>query len=144
MITKAIVEEKINQYQYRVRIPIFDRVNDSPQHTDFKDLAIATVSTPRGINNNIQVGDVVFVGFEDNNASQPIILGHLYREQLTKEDQSFLNISQINVSGHAQLPLSTRIDNLNIYDEIVSLESTIEDLKSTINELNLKINSLQQ
>ena len=86
MITKAIIEEKINQYQYKVRIPIFDRMDESPDHTDFKDLAIATVSIPRGINNNIQVGDIVFVGFEDNNSSQPIILGHLYREQLTKED----------------------------------------------------------
>ena len=82
MITKAIIEKKLNEFQYKVRIPIFDRMESSPEHTSFSDLAIATVCIPKGINNTLQETDIVFVAFEDNSASQPIIIGQLYREAL--------------------------------------------------------------
>lgn len=140
MITKAIIEEKITPYQYRVRIPIFDRVTTSPEHINFKDLAIATISIPRGINNNIQIGDIVFVGFEDNNSSQPIILGHLYREQLIKDNNSFLNISNIQVSDQASLPIATNINDINIYESILKIES----LEEKINQLQQEIINIKQ
>ena len=69
MITKAIIEKKLNEFQYKVRIPIFDRVEDSPEHTAFPDLAVATACMPKGLNNSLEEKDIVFVAFEDNSAS---------------------------------------------------------------------------
>ena len=75
MITRAIIEELVDQYHYRVRIPIFDRSEESAIYTQFNDLSIATCASTKGINNSLKVGDVVFVGFEDNSSSHPVILG---------------------------------------------------------------------
>ena len=44
MITRGIVEEVIDKFKYRVRIPIFDRVEQSSHHTSFSDLSVATVN----------------------------------------------------------------------------------------------------
>lgn len=138
MITKAIIEQVVNKFQYRVRIPIFDRINDAPQHTNFNELAIATACVPKGINNTLNVGDIVFVGFEDNSASSPIILGQLYREALIKENQSFLNITDINIQDTANLPIATTIGNYNLFnclEKINTLEETVKNLEAQIQQL---------
>ena len=85
MITRAIIEEKITPYEYRVRIPIFDRSKDAALHTKTKDLSIAVASLPKGIYNNLEVNDIVFVAFENNEIGAPVIIGQLYREALIKD-----------------------------------------------------------
>jgi hypothetical protein len=75
LITKAIVRA-INGAGNRciVRMPLFETASDmSPVEAE------ALVSITPGFFNNIFVGDVVFVGFEENALEKPIILGKLYK-----------------------------------------------------------------
>lgn len=137
MITKAIIEKKLNEFQYKVRIPIFDRVEDSPEHTAFSDLAVATACMPKGLNNSLEEKDVVFVAFEDNSASQPVIIGQLYREAILSQDKMFLNIEGISVSGQANLPIGTYIGDINIFSYIKQLQEQIDQLNNKINELKV-------
>lgn len=75
MITKAIVRS-INGPANRcvVRMPLFETADSSAPVE-----AEALVSIPPGIFNNLFVGDVVFVGFEENALEKPIILGKLFK-----------------------------------------------------------------
>jgi hypothetical protein len=75
MITKAIVRS-INGKGNRciVRMPLFETAASlSPVEAE------ALVSITPGFFNNIFVGDVVFVSFEENALEKPIIIGKLYK-----------------------------------------------------------------
>lgn len=75
MITKAIVRS-ISKAGNRctVRMPLFETASDlSPVEAE------ALVSITPGFFNNVFVGDVVFVAFEENALEKPIILGKLYK-----------------------------------------------------------------
>ena len=137
MITKAIIESKIDQFSYKVRIPIFDRINDAPEHTSFNDLCIATVCSNKGINNTINVNDVVFVSFEDDTASQPIILGHLYRQDLLLDSQTSINCSNLIVKEDASLPLSTKIFDIELYTYLQKINTLEESNTALIEQIKL-------
>ena len=83
MITKAIVEEIVSPYQVKIRIPLLDRVESSPMSTNTSDLNTATICSLPNCYMNVQVGDVVFVGFEDNTYYKAVVLGHLCRQAAT-------------------------------------------------------------
>ena len=75
MITKAIVRS-INKEQTRciVRMPLFETASSlSPVEAE------ALVCITPGFFNNLFVGDIVFVGYEENALEKPIILGKLYK-----------------------------------------------------------------
>ena len=65
-----------------------------------------------GMANLIHPGDIVIVGFENNDMGQPIILGHLLTKNLEQpgradEKQPAIKCSAVNVSQEAALPLKT-------------------------------------
>lgn len=74
MVTKAIVRS-INGGANRciVRMPLFETASSTAPVE-----AEALVSIPPGIFNNLVVGDVVFVAFEENALEKPIIIGKLF------------------------------------------------------------------
>ena len=75
MITKAIVQS-INAAGNRctVRMPLFESAASSmPVEAE------ALVNIAPGMFNSLEVGDVVFVAFEENALEKPIILGKLFR-----------------------------------------------------------------
>lgn len=82
MITKAIIQS-INSAGNRcvVRMPLFESASSSGPVE-----ATALVSIPPGVFNNIEVGDVVFVGFEENALEKPIIIGKLFRGSTTENN----------------------------------------------------------
>ena len=75
MITKAVIKS-INAAGTRckVEIPLFkSAASTTPVE------ATALVNIAPGIYNNLEVGDVVLIGFEENAMEKPIILGKLFR-----------------------------------------------------------------
>lgn len=75
MITKAIIKS-INGARNKcmVRVPLFETADSSGPV-----VVEALVNIPPGIFNNLFVGDVVFIGFEENALEKPIILGKLFK-----------------------------------------------------------------
>ena len=82
MITKALIQS-INQAGNRciVRMPLFETASNSKPV-----VAEALVNIAPGVFNNLSVGDVVFVGFEENSLDKPIILGKLFRGATTENN----------------------------------------------------------
>lgn len=111
MITKAIVEEIISPYKVRVRIPLLNRTQDSPLSTKTENLNIATICSLPNCYVNLQVGDVVFVGFEDNTAYKAIVLGHLCREA-SGTSCADLILNRLTTNSSATLPSDTTIGSV--------------------------------
>ena len=75
MITKAIIQS-INPAgnRCRVRMPLFETAaNSNPVEAE------ALINIPPGLFNSLEVGDVVFIAFEENAIEKPIVLGKLFR-----------------------------------------------------------------
>lgn len=94
MIQKGIVESIISLYKYKVRIPKYDKLSTTPGAVATDDLASAIVCSSPGTKIAYVEGDIVLVGFENNEFSKPVILGLLYREQ--EIDSSQINIPDVN------------------------------------------------
>ena len=84
MIQKAIIEQKIDKYSMKVRIPVYNKVKSDPTATPLEELYTASIQTLPGCSPNYQEGDIVLVDFENDNISLPIIVGLLYREDMPK------------------------------------------------------------
>lgn len=149
MITKAIVEEIISPYSIRVRIPILNAIQGAQNSTPTSELSAATICTIPNARNNVQIGDIVFVGFEDNDLSKPIILGHLFKENNDNRDYTGtlleLMLNSIAVQFDASLPENTYIGEVqpselqmlrgqtsNIKDQFDSIIKDIDTIKSKL------------
>lgn len=139
MITKAIVAEIIDDYRVRVRIPIFDRTEQSSIHTSNNNLDIALVCVMPGCRVKFKVGDVVFVD-KDKREENPTILGMLFRHE-SDEARCSLNIEDLMIDNIARLPSDTTIGNVSstqiAYLQGVSanIQKQFEDLKSRVRQL---------
>ena len=140
MITKAIIEQIISPYQARVRIPILDHLSYAPSGTSTTELNIATVCTLPNCYLNVQVGDIVFIGFEDNSYDRAVILGHLSREAMssTYADVTFGNL---HVNGETTLSASTQIGNITS-EELSYLSGVRDNIQSQLDNLKKLIDSV--
>jgi len=111
MITKAIIEQIINQYEVRVRIPVYNKSADAVNCTPTDQLYIASTCIPAGQSYNYNVGDVVYVGFEDNDVSKPVILGFLYNSNDLSSTSDY-QIRNLYVDSEAVLPKYTNIGSI--------------------------------
>lgn len=105
MITKAIVQSiSANGTRCRVRMPLFETsASAAPIEAD------ALVNIAPGVFNNLEVGDIVFVAFEENAMEKPIIIGKLFRganiEGKIRGGGGVFNTLKVN--SDATLPAST-------------------------------------
>lgn len=79
MITRAIVTgTDYNNGKIQVRIPILEGIRNSRNAivTEYSNSSASIVCIP-GIDVDYKIGDIVVIGFEDNDAGMPIVLGHL-------------------------------------------------------------------
>ena len=126
MITKAIVVQIVPPNKFKVRIPIFNGFSGQQGAVPDEYLSDATLCTLPNSDNIINVGDIVYVAFEDNDAGRPVILGHLYTGTSKTNTIIDLNVRELNVTdkptngrysiASANLPSNTRIGNLTYYD----------------------------
>lgn len=114
MVTKGFITgipnptDKITSIKYKVDIYIFKSVGDKNSTRTTNSIESTVAYTP-GNNITYNIGDCVFVDFEDNEYGHPVIIGKL----LTKEDELF-----------------------NAKKEIKNLQGQIDELKATITNLN--------
>lgn len=131
MITKAIIEKVISDYEVKVRIPLLDSTTAFKQSVDIDGLSSATICISPKSRFIPAVGDIVFVAFEDNDAGKPVIIGCLQKEtgNISSLD---LNVESLNASSSINLSNNTTIGNLS-YEKINSLfdikDQEIDELK---------------
>jgi hypothetical protein len=120
LITKAIITS-INPAGNRcvVRMPLFETAaNPNPVEAE------ALVNIAPGMFNSLEVGDVVFIAFEENALEKPIIIGKLFRgaeiEGNIRGGGGILNT--LKVRSAAAIPAST----LFVYPE--ANQSSYKDL----------------
>lgn len=140
MVTKAIVEQLIDPYHVRVRIPSIDRTLQSAVHTTTEHLNVALVCTLPGCDPNIRVGDVVFISFDDYSENQVVIIGHLY-SKYQETPLCNLALQSLNVSDTATLPDNTSIGDVSS-DEVRCLKGSRYSLQEQIDSLQEQINLL--
>ena len=140
MITKAIVEEVISPYQVRVRIPLLDGAASSTMSTPTNQLNIATICSLPNCYINPQVGDIVFVGFEDNTYYKAVVLGHLSREAMT-HTYTDAKLNSLIVNSFVELPEQTNIGNVT-NTEISYLSGASGNLQKQIDILKQQVDML--
>ena len=102
MVTKAIVEEIIDAYSARVRIPIFHKISNSSFATVNDNLPIAPICAMPGTKMSLKPGSIVYVAFELGKPERPVIMGVLSRAE--EEASSDLNVRSLNVEVSCKLP----------------------------------------
>lgn len=141
MITKAIVEQIVDQYNIRVRIPIIDRTTKSSIYTSTKDLNIATICTVPGCAPNLQVGDVVIVAIDDTLDESVVILGQSYRN-VPSSTYSDLTVNQLNVKVDCTLPEETVIGCITGHD-LQKVSGVTSNIQHQLNSLLERIQNLE-
>lgn len=143
MITRALIQECISPFMYKVRIPIFDRIEEATHHTSNENLLTAVASINKGCNNQFQVGDIVFIAFENNDLESPVIIGHLYREALLDDKLGpVINAKNLNITGNTTLSTSTQIGDIN-YQKLFYLKQVNQDIQTSLNSITSDIDILQ-
>ena len=145
MITKAIIEN-IDSNIATVRIPKLNKSANAIGANSLTDLDTAPICSLPGISPRYKVGDIVFIGFEDGNLGNPIILGNL--ASANSESVSDISVQSLKVSVDSHLPKSTYIDEIspqeilklknissNIERELINLKSKIAEQDKLIQQL---------
>ena len=81
MITRAIVDTVINKYNVRIRIPKKHKIETANGATPSNQLPVATICYQPGYPLAYNKGDIVYIEYENEDYSKPVILGKLYNEE---------------------------------------------------------------
>ena len=142
MVTKGIVEELIDDYKVRVRIPSFNGIQGTAAATDTKDLYAATIATIPNCKLNLQLKDIVYLAFEDNKLDSPVIIGQLSRATTT-EQNAIMKLDTLNVGVDAYLPSYTHIGDVTP-QEINCLKGINKNLQIQLEILSERIAKLEE
>ena len=131
MVVKAIIEDRVDIYSYRIRIPILNKISSASNPTSYETLSVAPVCTIPGVEIIYNKGDVVFVAFENDDLSEPVIIGQLAKKT---DGGSYTSIftSTLNVGLTANLPVETSIGS-NTSQRINTTFSSVDAVNSLIN-----------
>lgn len=133
MITKATVSEVIDNKTCKVRIPIFNQTKASALATPDNELSEATICTIPNYAPNVRVGDIVYVGFEDNDYGRPVLLGYLYTDK-DIETYGDLVLGSLEVKTNATLPKDTSIGDVKS-KELAYLQGLRSNIQGQIDSI---------
>ena len=155
MITKGYIEEVVDKYTYKVRLPTLDNVKQPNIRTVDEDLPSASVCSQLNCDLNLQVGDVVFVGFEDNSRYKPVILGCLSSD-FNNLSRPNINFNTLTVTGTAKLSKDTSIGDVsyknlqcliglsdNAQKQLNSKIKDVEKIKASISSISKNLNGIK-
>lgn len=113
MITKAIIKAlpEIGSNIFKVRIPYLE----DNTHTEV--VLNATYCCVPGIYDGFSVGDVVFVGYEDDQLEKPVILGKLYIRSTDKVATKIIT-GNMTITEDVNLPDNAKIGGFGVNDFI--------------------------
>ena len=160
-MTRAIVEGMVDDFHYRVRIPVLNKIAAAIGATPVEELSIATIAVEPGVSPKFRSGDIVFVEFEEGDTSKPVIVGSLFNT-LDSKIVSDAKFDSLSVNVNTTLQRETQIGevtadnianikglNTNVQSEIDSnrvqhteFVSQISDIQSDIGEINKEINDI--
>lgn len=146
MLTKAeIVSIDRTGNRCVVNMPLFQTAANSSAVT-----ATALVSITPGQFNNLFVGDIVFIGFEENALEKPVILGKLYRGATHETDTNGGAgiFSSLQVNKSASIPASTTFEfpaeTRNEYKDLKTPKKMADYIKQLANDFKaFRISSVQ-
>lgn len=142
MLTRGIVESVIDSGHVKVRIPRLNKSSDAIGSTPSDELNTATVSAMPGLIPSLRHGDVVWIGFENDDLGSPVVIGILASAYKgTSFTDATLNTATVNVDVH--LPLDTTIGNVTP-SEISFLSGVTSNLQSQLDTLQAKIYEIPQ
>ena len=141
MLTKGIVEEITTPYSIKVRLPIYDKLKDAPNATSTENLSQAIICALPNSSNHVSLGDIVIVGFEDNDTSKPIILGTLFCENLPRTYED-LDVRVFTTHSTTKLFDQTSIGKVTP-EEIKSLRYIRDNIQGQIDTLQEQINNIR-
>ena len=152
MITRAKVIELVNNgYQAKVAIPIFGGSKIDKNGEPIVYNAIASICSMNNASNIIRVGDIVIVGFENEDIAKPIIIGQLFRPNIDLEGniRVGLNLSTLSTTNMTRLSEDTYIGNVTPLQIqcLVGLDTNIklalDNIKLALDELDERITVLE-
>lgn len=111
MLQKAIIEQKIDKYSMKVRIPVYNKIKSDPTATPTDELYTAIIQTLPGCSPVYQEGDLVLVEFENDNISLPVIIGLLFRQNMP-ESSTDINADSLKVNVNTNLTENTLIGSV--------------------------------
>lgn len=134
MLVKGIIEEKVDNFTYKIRIPFLNKIESDSDPTLSENLSSAPMCTVTGVHVVYQAGDVVFIDFENDDFSDPVIMGRLDRS-VDLGSYNSIDTSTLNVDLTATLPDKITIGEIG-YPEIVSLKGITGNIQEQINSLS--------
>ena len=145
MIQKAIIVSKSTDGtgRYKVRIPVIHGLSTTPNCTRDRELPFATVCGIAGMQNTLNVDDVVFVAFENGEFDTPVILGQLMvngeaaviNNSSKRTLETNISSQSLTISTRANLPSDTTIGEITSF-ELSTLAGASKNIQAQINEIN--------
>lgn len=136
MIVKAIIDSKVADNKYRIRVPVYDKIKSSSLSSD--NLSIADVCSSVNCNLNLSTNDVVYVSFENNDRAKPVIIG-----SLSNNSRSNYVLNSLMVSNFAKLPSNIKIGNIT-YKELSCLINLNDNLENQLSSINNDLHNVEK
>ena len=123
MITRAIIIDKdLSIGKVKVKIPILQGIGDGGI-----DINWASIIYIPGIDIDYQIGDVVEIGFEDNDAGKPVVLGFLKLRNKEIDSRVYGTFKELNIEDKFEAPTNTLIGKTSYQELFNAIESTKVD-----------------
>ena len=143
MVTKAIIQEVLSHHAIKIRIPIYNKLENTNGSTPNNELSITTLCTLPNFLIKPEPGDIVLVAFEEDDISKPIVIGYI---SLANGMNSNVDIKcdGLEVQGTIKLSNSININNEIEYKNILALKNQTDNIKITFENIDKDIEDINK